>query len=326
MITVRLTRRPDLPGLLAGTEADPAQFVADGVLPFSDVVAPAGRFSRIKLAGLTTGTVRPRARGGGYQRVDMQFEGVNYDCKQYPLEMGNDLRDISEESDYFDVDLAAAIVVTQNWLISREVRVLGQVFNLTNYPVGATTGYGATNKWDDPLNGTPIADAKRAHDAIELNLGGASADSVVLSKKTARNAMMTAEFRETLGLKYEPGRPILGDDQEIKAQLSQAWGVKNVYLAGGFQNTAQDPNNPVLARIAPVDQCFFFRQAKPLVANKMTGPGLGLTLACKRQNFAGRFTIFTYAEGNDSRVVRVDADLDENRMMPTAGFLLSALA
>lgn len=326
MITVKLTRRPDLMGLLAGTEADPAQFIADGILPFSDCLTPNGRFSRIKLASLTTGSVRPRARMGGYDRIDMQFEGVNFDCKQYPLEMGNDLRDIAEESDYFDVDMAAMIVVTQNWLISREVRVLGQVFNLTNYPVGATTGYGAANKWDDPVNGTPISDVKRGHDAIELNLGGASADSIALSKKTARNAMATAEFRETLGLKYEPGRPILGDDQEIKAQLATAFGVKNVYLAGGFQNTAQDPNNPVLARIAPVDQAFLFRQAKPLIASKMTGPGLGLTFACKKQNFAGRFTAYTYAEGQDSRVVRVDADLDENRIMPTAGFLLSALA
>lgn len=225
-------------------------YVGMNLMPLLPTQREAGAFPKIDLENLLPAVALSdlvRGPDGGYVRDKWEYDSDTFTCREYGKEEILDEREARILDNHGIVTQQVAADRATNIVLSAlERSIADTIYDATTF-AGQTTG--VTNEWDDSPNATPITDVKGAIERFEAR-NGFGPNCMVMNKKQARNALLSAQVQAVLG--YRPSEGVSGEHLQgnlAAAVLASVFGVPRVVIADGFRNTAQPGLSASLARI-----------------------------------------------------------------------------
>lgn len=289
-------------------------FVGSSVMPVIQVDRESGKFGRIKLAALLQNAETKRAPGSGYNRGNWQFEDDSYACEEYGHEEVCDDRESEIYADYFDAEAVSMLRARSTILVEAEKRIAGAVYNETTFSGQITT---VTNEWDDATNCTPIVDVNTAINAI-YDRTGIWPDSLVMNKKVFRNLRASDKIKDAIAASGA-GDPTKQSDITVQ-MLAQCFDLKNIFVAGGSKNTANEGQTAVPAQIWSDEYAMVFKAAS---SQDIREACLGRIFHYGGDGSSENGRVESYRDETvRGEVIRVRHDVDEKILYPEVGQLL----
>ena len=310
------TLRPDLAGSLMefDLEMNLNGFVGSSVLPVTNVDRESGKFGKISLESLLQNSNTKRAAGAGYSRGNWTFTDDSFACEEYGQEEPVDDREAAIYADYFDAEQVSTLRARSTILIEAEKRIAGLVFNETTFTGQITT---VSNEWDDAANYTPIVDVNTAINAV-YDRTGMWPDSLVINKKVFRNLRASDKIKDAIAASGA-GDPTKQSDITVQ-MLAQVFDLKNIFVAGGSKNSANEGQAASPAQIWSGEYAMVFKAASsPDIREACLGRtfhygGDGSQLAGAVESYRD--------ETVRADTIRVRHDVDEKILYPEVGQLL----
>lgn len=218
-------------------------FIGAQVLPTINVDRESGKFGLIPLEQLLQNANTVRAPGSGYNRGNWTFDEQSYACKEYGWEEPVDDREAAIYDDYFDAEVIATMRARSFIAVEAEKRIAAAVFNPTTFTSQTTT---VTNEWDDATNATPLVDINTAVNAV-YDRTGIWPDTLVINRKVFRNLRTLDKIKDAIAASGA-GDPTKATDITVQ-MLAQVFDLKNILVAGGTKNTANEGQTAAAGQI-----------------------------------------------------------------------------
>ena len=295
-------------------EMNMSGFIGSSVLPVIQVDRESGKFGRISLESLLQNAQTKRAPGAGYNRGTWNFTDDSYACEEYGHEEVVDDREADIYADYFDAEVVSLLRARSTILIEAEKRIAAAVYNATTFSAQKTT---VSNEWDDATNATPIVDVNTAINAV-YDRTGIWADSLVINKKVFRNLRASDKIKDAIAASGA-GDPTKQSDITVQ-MLAQVFDLKNIFVAGGSKNSANEGQTAVPAQIWSDEYAMVFKAAS---SNDIREACLGRTFHYGGDGSQEQGAVESYRDETvRGEVIRVRHDVDEKILYTEVGQLL----
>lgn len=197
-----------------------------------------------------------RAPGSATKRVDIAYEGVVYNVKQYAVEVPMP-RELLAEADtarrlnvaaYLDVSQIAMQTANDVLTLDYEIESAQIATNAASYAAGHTVALAAGTKWS-AATGTPVTDVTAAANTIRKKIGK-KPNTLLLSADAATAVRANKEVKGYL--------PSTQQGLATDAQLQQIFNVANIVIGDAVWKNAQGVgqdvwgNNAILAYVPTI--------------------------------------------------------------------------
>lgn len=245
-----------------------------------------------------------RKPGAGFQRLDWALSDDMYNCVNRGIEapVDDDLRKIYAQQ--LDADRAAITRAQRTVLVNWERRVKGTLDAALAAGNLATTGAPST-KWDAE-GSTPVADLKDAKNAFHLATG-MEPNTLTLPRRVAE---ILERHEDILSRIRYTGRPEVANlnNNSLQQLMQEVFGIQNVIIAGGIQNTANEGKALSLDYIWGTDVFLSYTEA----GQDLSAPNFMRTFVFDGTAPSERTSVETYREeGTTSDVHRIRHFTDE---------------
>lgn len=216
--------------------ANSGMFVADLVLPVTNVGLQAGQFARWPIEELlkADGDIE-RAPGSSYKEDESKFEVETYATRDYGVVEKVDEREAEMYSRMVDPFTFAATRAAHRVLLAKEKRVAAKVMDHATYSANVAIHSDPGNgKWDT-ANSTPIADVEAAGQKMYA-LTGYYPDTLIINRKVFRKLRLNPQVLSAI--KSDGAGDQARQRDVTAAQLAAVFDVDRVVVAGGTQNTS----------------------------------------------------------------------------------------
>jgi hypothetical protein len=247
--------------------ANQQKFIGLKVLPPIGVSQEASDFLKLDVASfLTKREDTRRAPYGGYSRDTFAWTKESYACEEHGVEEVADDALVEKYGDIVRMEQLAVARAVNRILQTLEYDIATAVFNTTTWTGStltadidtANTANGITtsgNKWSDRANSDPLADIDYAAFYVKANCGMAP-NTVVMTDIDFRNCIRSTRLEGLL--KYDAvqvltamagtGPRATEVRNDAAAALAAAFGVEQVLIGQGFQNTADKGQTAAFGR------------------------------------------------------------------------------
>jgi len=312
------TLRPELGASLMSFDLAMSQkgFIAQKVMPVLEVEKQAGPFGKIKIESLLQQRNTLRTSRGGYSRQDWEFTTDSYATIEYGAEEKVDDRDRNLYGSYFIAEQLAASRARDAVLRNYEQRVSNAIFNTTIWTGSALTAAVST-AWSTLATSTPIADVATAKKKVYDNIGLVP-NTIIFNYHVFLNLQQNADL---IGRIKFSGLQNPNTDDITTEAIAQAFGIKNVLVAGAQYNSA---NEGQAASLAPLWSdsyamvCYVAETndiQEPCIARTMHWGGDGSVIGGAMESYRD--------ETVRADIIRCRHDVQEKTLLSSAGFLLS---
>lgn len=312
------TLRPELGASLMVFDLAMSQkgFIAPKVIPVLDVDKQAGPYGKIKIESLLQSRNTTRTSRGGYARQNWEFTTDFYATIEYGAEEKVDDRDKNLYGSYFVAEQLAAARARDAVLRAYESRAASALFNTTTW-TGASLTAAVTTPWSTFATATPIADVTTGKKKVYDNIGLVP-NSVIINYHVYLNLQQNADLISRI--KFS-GLQDPNTDSITTQAIAQAFGVKQVLVAGAQTNSANEGQAAILA---PLWSDAFAMVCYIAETNDIQEPCVGRTFHWGGDGSSVGGTMETYRDEQvRADIVRCRQDLTEKVIVPQAGFLLS---
>jgi hypothetical protein len=216
-------------------------YIAGQVLPPAEVSTQAGQIEVVTRKSLLTIPATRRTALGGYNRINVNLDKMDYVCVdsglEHPIARGR------RETVQYNRQLGAARHLKHKMLLAREIDVLAPVFDTSVYNVGAGTATAASAAWDTSES-TPIADVGVAKTAIRLTTG------LVPNALILNGAMLEILLANPQIIGRFPGAPLVTEDM-IRANVAAIFGLQKLIVSNGVYDSAPEGATQTLVDVIP---------------------------------------------------------------------------
>ena len=296
-------QRPDLGSLAYEYMLDSSRrgFVGMNVLPIFSVPEQSADYPIIPIESLLKVPDTRRASRGAYPRGDWEFETGTYSCEEHGFEEPIDDVEANLYSRFFDAEMVATEIATDNLLRSHEKRVAA-IAQDTSVAVGSAN---VSTEWSTAATATPRDDVKDAKESMR-QASGLTPNAGVCSLPVFNNIMNTAEIKDAL--KYT--NPIeIGGMEAQQRILAQYFGLDRILIGGGMEDTAKKGQAFSLSDIW--DDEYFSLCRLSDGGNRLREPVLGRTFLWSEDSPSEVVTETYREEQTRSSIIRVRHHLDE---------------
>ena len=314
------TLRPELAGSLM--EFDLAMnmqgFVAQQVLPVTDVSYASGTYGKIPIEQLLDQRETARSPGAGYSRSGFTFTTESYACLENGAEEIVDDREAKMYADYFDAELVATARAYSAVMVNQERRVAAKLFNPTTY-TGASLYLDTSIPWTQATYSTsePIDDVQFALDKIYQNTG-LYGNVLICNRFVYRDLKRSEQIIDALVASGAGDRSTLRDI--TKAQIASALDLDDIIVAEGSRNTAAEG---LAASVGQIWSSSYAMVARICKTGDIREPGLGRIFHWSEDGSVIGGAVESYREEQKrGDVIRVRHDTDEKIHYVECGFLL----
>lgn len=261
---------------------------ADFLRPENAVRAPKARANRIT-AGVSTDT---------------------YFAKNFALGIETAWEDLANADEAFGLREVNTNLIQDNLNMNAEIRMAGRVLNLAAVSSSQTLGsnysnIGATNPIDDMDNGI---EAVRTQTGLRPN-------KAIFGPQTWLRFRKHPDLIDFIRGKGDN----VGGGGVTEAQVAAQWGLNEVLVGNGIQNTAQEGAAAVMSDIWSTHIVLMHVAARP---NRMT-PSFGYTFQWRPAGFPAPFTVRRYDEEPEMiEVQEVMHFQDEKIVAPELAFII----
>lgn len=306
--------RPDLGSMYEfDLELNRQKFIGYRVLPIRNVALAADSFGKIPIEQLLKRANVRRGVSGNYNRIDWKFTTDSYATEEFGLEGTIDQRNARKYANYIDAEAATARLVLHQVLLEAELRVAAMTFD-----TGTFTPTAVSVEWSTYATAKPIDDVeasvRRVHAAT-----GIWPDSLVICEKVFRNLRLCDQVLDRIAA--------TGAGDKIKAtdvttqMLAQVFDLKNIVVAGGTYNSANEAATAALTDIWDDEYAMVCKLAD---SDMIEEPCLGRTFHWAGDGSQPGGLVETYyEESSRGDVVRVRHDVHEKLVYDELGDLLS---
>lgn len=299
------TLRPDLAGSFMEFDLEMQRrgFVANRVLPVTEVAKQAGTFGKIPIEQLLSSPDTKRSSGGGYNRGNWTFDDTSYATEENGWEEPVDDREAKMYADYFDAEQVSTMRAYEFVLGAAERRAAALVFNATTFTSQTTN---VTNEWDDYSNATPITNVEVAVQAVYARTG-MWPNAMVINRKVFRNLRLCDQVISAITASGA-GRPAKASDVTVE-MLQAVFDLEEIIVAGTSKNTTKEGQTASISSNWSDEYASVF--VKPRT-NDIREPGLGRTFHWGEDGSEIGGTVESYRdETRRSDIIRVRYDVDE---------------
>lgn len=305
-------QRPDLGTAFSQFPITAAKgFVALDVLPLLPVPLQSANYSIIKVEALMRLEDLTRGPGGGYARTEYEVQQTNYSTVEYGLEEVIDDRNRKLYMYSFDAERFARDRLMLRLMTNLEIKVATAV--------QAISGGAAAKVWSD-VAADPIADVRAALIALRA-----------LNGLNPQDASMVIDWEVLQYLKDSPamldrvkfnGTEQVNRGKITAAAIAEAFGIKELIVAGGVKNTADRGQTRSLSQIWGKTKAVIFHKA----GGDIQMPGLGHVVSWNADGSNPEGTFEEYREEqNRSQVLRCRAEFDPHIKYTSAAYTLTSV-
>lgn len=222
------------------------RFLAQQVFPRVPVTKQSNIFFKYPKDAFLRSDVQVRAPGAESAGSGFTIDSTNtYNCLRDALHKDIDDPTRANADVPLDLDRDATEYLTQQILLSQEIRWAAKFFT-TSVWTGSSTGgdITPTTKWDDAAS-TPIEDIRAQIRAVDIATGQVP-NTLVLGRKTFDNLLDHPDLIDRIKYGQTMGGPAVANT-DIMAQI---FGVDRVFVARASQNTAIEGRTASVSTIA----------------------------------------------------------------------------
>ena len=326
-----VTPRPDIALAVQQEMTGAGAYVATKIFPIFPVSVSTAPIPRIMPRRRVERLFRPK--GGRYPRSALTVETAGtFNCEFAGFEETLDAKDIEL---YGGEDIAMAVTAqkaAQTVLINRDAALAASIFNTTTFDGGYNTAGAAA--WNNAI-GKPIDDVLAAAGKVRQRIG-IRANTLLISgtayEHLCVNVQIQSQVRGILGYTDKQGGIAALINLEV---LAAAFSLKQVIVADGIKNTADEGLTAVLADI--------WDSTKALVcyvpeADDRMSPGLGRTFlwdadmsdvvtsgVASQSTLQGLHVEYYDDPSTEERVVRAKQCIDMLLLNKDAGHLVTGI-
>jgi hypothetical protein len=223
--------------------ANRAGFIGLSVLPPIGVQKENGDFAKLlveNVFGKPEDTERaPRAE---YKRDTFQWTSDSYDCKEHGVEEVVDDSLIERYGDILRAESIAASRAIDRVLKALEADIAAAVFDTSTW-TGSDLTTGVSTAWTTNATADPVSDVLGAIEKVEDSCG-MTPNTIILTHKAIR------EFKKCTKIKDQLKYSGIDDPKNLGALgiFKALFDVENVFVAKGFQNTADEGQSASFGR------------------------------------------------------------------------------
>jgi hypothetical protein len=329
------TLRPDLAASFEAFDLaeQEAGFVASKILPFIPVGEAQGNYGFFPPEEMVKNSQDARSPGGAYDRGSGTFKPLTYHCQEHGGEEPVDDREAKMYRNYFDAESYAARRRRNIILRNREARVIAFATDATNNFTAALGNYGvqgagafttasggATGEaWANQGTSDPVTDVAIASNLMWL-ASGLKPNIGVISYARFWNLRRNASIQSQI--KYSGLADPAMAANTARSIISELFGLELV-VAGSVTNIAKE--GQVFSGASMWTDSKFLL-AKAATSGDFREACLGRTFHWSEDGSSENGTVETYRDETvRSNIVRVRMDVDEQIILPTAGYLLTGI-
>lgn len=224
-------QKPLLTNYGQGLMNDPAGFIAQKVAPVVPVKLESSSYIKFGKEFLMDSTRNGvRAAGGRAEQVRYEVSTDLYSCQEHSFETFIDDKERDNNTIPMSLDEAAADLVTQKILITREKLVAAALFNATTFS-GKTTALSGTTQWSHGSS-TPITEIATRASTIRTATG---LNPQLLSLIIGYEVWKSLRTHSTITAKFQYIKP----DMLTPEQVAGVLGIKEIIIGAGVK-AAQD--------------------------------------------------------------------------------------
>jgi hypothetical protein len=312
------TLRPELGASLTLFDLAMSQkgFIGQKVLPVLEVEKQAGPFGKIKIESLLRTVNTLRTGRGGYSRDDFEFTTDSYATSEYGNEQKVDNRDLNMYKSYFQVEQINALRARDAVIRGYEQRVAAAVFNTTTW-TGSSLTTAVGTAWSTTATATAISDVAGAKKKVYDN-SGLMANAIIFNYHVYLNLQQNADLISRI--KFS-GLQDPNTDKITASAIAQAFGVKQVLVAGAQYNSA---NEGAAASLSPAWSDSYAMVCYVAESSDIQEPCVGRTFHWDGDGSNIDGAIESYRDETvRADIIRCRFDETEKILFPQAGHLLS---
>lgn len=288
-------------------------YIATQVLPVFNSPLQSANYSVIKAEALMRLDDLTRAAGAGYNRSEYDFQQASFSTVEYGLEEAIDDRTRKLYMYSFDCERYAAERLGVRLATNLEVLTAAACQS----GLGGTAA--AAKVWSD-VTSDPIADVRTAKIAFRaLNGIDPSQASMVLEWEALEYLKDNPSILDRI--KYN------GTEQVVKgkinaAAIADAFGIKEIIVAGGMKNTADRGQTRSLSQIWTKTIATLFHKS----TGDIQAPGLGHTVVWSADGGAPEGLFEEYREEQTrSQIVRCRSEFAPHIKYTSAGYTITSI-
>jgi hypothetical protein len=180
-----------------------------------------------------------RAAGGGYNRVEEEFEEGFYKTNDNGLEYPIDDRLAAIYNSKFAYETVIAKILINKILRGHEKRVADKIFNATNF-----TATNATTAWSTTASADPVYDIDAGKDSLRAN--GIDPDTLIIPWDGYKYLRQNDDIKDMV---YKIFPDAAKDGKVTIAHLQTVFDVPKVLVAGALYNSSKKGQAASLADI-----------------------------------------------------------------------------
>lgn len=311
--------RPDLSVTILEGAPDPADFIADRVLPVLNSDEQSGQYPILPMmtSQAFKDAATARESNGAYGQIKRGYKWGNFDCVDYGLEEPIDDKDARNISRFFAMEQASAALCFGNCLISREIRTAAAIMSASTFTATAA-GVACTETLIATVNYVKdIQSARRrlAQKGIRLN-------TIVMDEVLFDQMMRSTLFQNFMRGNRPSDILAVYPEQTVAAAL----GVNQVLIGRAGYDTAPTGKTTTLSSVWGTTYywCGEVDAGGTIVGGRVLNAfrGAGRTIVWVKEG--GLWVTETYRkEDIRSDVVRVRQDVVEKIFNSKAGELIT---
>ena len=292
------------------------------------VMGQRGVIRQIKPHQMVPSVAVGHAGTGGFNRITLKLDAVQFDCEENGLE---EIISRADRGAYDNIvfEATAAARLRYALLIAQDLRVKAQIFNPATFPLAGNTGLDAVAAWST-VGADVIGDVKAAFDGIR-NQSGFVATHMAISEATYRNLWRNTALRASFGTATAVRIPASEDEAQRKAMAS-ALGLQDIAVGNLPASADYDDAAPTVTDVWGTTYAFVYvKAAVPSNVPAFDEPGMQLEAgvglmphwSTPNGDGAGQMAVEQYPEDSGrGDVFRVVQHVDEVLTQAALGFLI----
>lgn len=213
------------------------KFIGAKILKPRRVGVAAANIGKVPLKQLLQSAETKRAPGAGYARDTFEFDTWAYAVEQYGKESPLDDALLAIYGDIIDAERISVDRAEEAVLNQYERDVAAKVMDTALLPNAPATGL-----WTNRAAAEITADVMAACQAVE-DATGMEANTLVVTNALWRSMVQADDIVDKIKPTSLPGV------NAIQAALAELLGIKQILVAGGFKNTANEGQAAAISRI-----------------------------------------------------------------------------
>lgn len=259
------TQRPELSDALYQYNPDGINFVADQIFPPLNVSEQAGQMEVVSRETMLKLNESGRAKGGAYNRINDYLEVVDYNCKDYGLEITDNYG--YRQTIQYNRELGKVRAIKMGIQLAREKRVAETILNATTW-TGAALYTDVTTAWGTVSSADPRSDVVAAKKKVR-DATGVNPNALILSELNLDYLINNAKLRAELAYTTMP------TEAQVVAALPAMFGLEKLIVIGARYDS--EPEGVSTSTTTACGGDSYVSVARVGNANDPVSPGVGFT-------------------------------------------------